>query len=104
MSCYMGDCAGRPPAKQKLAEKEWQKWEVPNYWETDRLPEPMRHRSGHGGSAAFLSAEFVDALIEDREPTVDIYESMAMTAPGLVAHQSALKGGEQLKVPSFDKA
>jgi len=104
MSCYMADYAGRPQAKQELAEKKWQTWEVPKYWETDRLPEPMRHPSGHGGSSAFLCAEFVEALVEDREPTVDIYESIAMTAPGLVAHQSALKGGEQLKVPSFDKA
>jgi hypothetical protein len=34
---------------------------------------------------------------------VDIYEATAMTAPGIVAHQSAMKGGEQLEVPSFDK-
>jgi hypothetical protein len=27
-----------------------------------------------------------------------------MTAPGIVAHQSAFQGGEQLKVPSFDPA
>jgi len=26
-----------------------------------------------------------------------------MTAPGIVAHQSSLQGGEQLKVPDFDK-
>jgi len=29
---------------------------------------------------------------------------VAYTAPGIVAHQSALKGGLQLKVPSFDEA
>ena len=62
----------------------------------------MRHDSGHGGSAAFLSAEFIDALVEDREPSVDIYESIAMTAPGIVAHHSALRGGELLEVPGFD--
>jgi hypothetical protein len=27
---------------------------------------------------------------------------VAYTAPGIVAHQSALKGGEQMKVPQFD--
>jgi hypothetical protein len=51
----------------------------------------------------FLSAEFVNALIENREPTVDVYESIAMTAPGLVAHESAQRDGELLAVPSFDK-
>ena len=63
----------------------------------------MRHKSGHGGSAVFISAEFVDAILADREPTIDLYESLAMTAAGIVAHESALKGGEQLVVPSFDK-
>jgi hypothetical protein len=33
---------------------------------------------------------------------VDVYEALAYTAPGIVAHQSALKDGERLKVPSFD--
>ena len=37
-----------------------------------------------------------------REPIINIRESLAMTAPGIVAHQSALKGGELLKIPSFD--
>ena len=76
---------------------------MPDYWKTDRLPEPMRHNSGHGGSAAFLSAEFIDALVAGREPTVDIYEALALNAPGIVAHQSALAGGELLEVPSFDR-
>ena len=43
------------------------------------------------------------ALVEDREPAIDLYESLAITVPGIVAHQSALKGGEQLAVPSFDR-
>jgi hypothetical protein len=76
---------------------------VSDFWKTDRLPEAMRHGSGHGTSAVFLSAEFIDALLADREPTVDLYESLAMTAPGIVAHTSALKSGEQLEVPSFDR-
>jgi len=103
LSCWMDSSGGQPEAKRKI-EGGWERWNVPNYWETDRLPEPMRHDSGHGGSSAFLCAEFINALIEDREPAVDIYESIAMTAPGVVAHQSALRGGKQLEVPSFDEA
>ena len=62
----------------------------------------MRHDSGHGGSSTFLSAEFIDALVEEREPSIDLYEALAMTVPGIIAHQSALNGGKQLEVPSFD--
>ena len=78
--------------------------QIPDYLNSDMLPQEMRHPSGHGGSAVFISAEFVNALLEEREPAVDLYEGLAMTVPGIVAHQSALKGGEQLSVPSFDPA
>lgn len=71
------------------------------WWQTDMLPESLRFDSGHGGSHTFLTHEFVDAVINGREPAIGIRESLNMTAPGIVAHQSALKGGEQLKVPVF---
>ena len=41
-------------------------------------------------------------ILQDRQPLVNIYEALAMTVPGIVAHQSALKDGERLKVPQFD--
>jgi hypothetical protein len=66
------------------------------------LPEPLRHDSGHEGSHTFLTHEFVDALVKGRPPAVNVYEALACTAPGIVAHQSALKGGVQMRVPSFD--
>jgi predicted dehydrogenase len=76
---------------------------IPNYWETsDMIPEKMRHESGHGGSAIFIAAEFINALLEDWDPQPDLYESLAMTVPGIVAFQSSLKDGEQLQVPQFD--
>jgi predicted dehydrogenase len=78
--------------------------DIPQYWKSEMLPEAMRHRSGHDGSHTFLAAEFINALVEDREPTVDVYEALAMTVPGIIANQSALKNGEQLEVPNFDRA
>jgi hypothetical protein len=61
----------------------------------------MRYDSGHACSHPFLTHEFVMAIVEDREPAINIYEALAMTVPGIVAHQSALRGGEQLEVPDF---
>ncbi len=58
---------------------------------------------GHGGSHGQLSHEFVTAILEDRDPLVDIYEALAMTIPGIVAHESALKDGESLPVPQFER-
>ena len=76
--------------------------EIPQFWRSEALPEPMRHPSGHGDSHTFISAEFINALIEEREPEINVYHALAMTVPGLIAHQSALRGGEQLSVPRFD--
>ncbi len=57
---------------------------------------------GHGGSHGQLSNEFITAILEDREPAVNVDEALAMTVPGIVAHQSALKDGETLPVPQFE--
>ena len=77
-------------------------YEEKKWWATDLLPAPLRHNSGHEGSHTFLTHEFVDAVLNNRKPAVDIHEALAYTAPGIVAHQSALNGGEQMKIPSFD--
>ncbi|MGE5608731.1 MAG: Gfo/Idh/MocA family protein [Bacillota bacterium] len=83
---------------------EFEPYKQPQWWQTDMLPAPLRHASGHEGSHTFLTHEFIDALINNRKPTVNIYEALAYTAPGIIAHQSALKGGVQMDVPQFDKA
>ena len=74
----------------------------PNHWE--RLPEPLRVASGHGGSHTFLTHEFIRAIVEDRHPAVNVWEAIAYTLPGIVAHQSALKGGELLKIKNYGRA
>lgn len=96
------DKIGFDDAGFKHKEPIVQPYEQELWWKTDLLPTPMRHDSGHGGSHTFLSHEFIDALINNRKPAIDIYESLAYTVPGIIAHQSALKGGESMKVPVFD--
>jgi len=56
----------------------------------------------HGGSHGLLMHEFISAILQNREPLVNVYEALAMTVPGIIAHQSALKDGETLKIPQFD--
>lgn len=58
---------------------------------------------GHGGSHGPLMHEFITAILEDREPLVNIYEALAMTIPGIVAHESAMKDGERLKIPQYER-
>jgi predicted dehydrogenase len=56
---------------------------------------------GHGGSHGYLMDEFVSAVLQNRKPLVDIVMALNLTVPGIVAHQSALKDGELLKIPQF---
>ena len=91
--------------------------EVPDY--AHRLPEPIQrfttkgvyddeetHLSftqgaGHGGSHPHLVHEFVSALAEQRDPFPDARRSANWTCVGLCAHESALKGGELVRLPEF---
>ena len=62
---------------------------------------PTVNPGGHGGSAGQLMNEFVTAILEDRKPLVDIVQSLNMTVAGIVAHRSALKDGELMKIPQY---
>jgi hypothetical protein len=70
----------------------------------ERLPPPMRVKTGHGNSHTFLAREFISAILEDRHPSVNVWEAVAYTLPGVIAHQSALRGGEPMKIKDYGKA
>ena len=62
---------------------------------------PGVETGGHGGSHGRLMDEFVTAILLDRKPLVDIATALNMTVGGIVAHQSALKDGEWMKIPQY---
>ncbi len=62
---------------------------------------PGMELGGHGGSHGPLTEEFVRAILQDRKPLIDICAALNMTAAGIVAHQSAMKDGELLKIPQY---
>jgi len=68
--------------------------------ERPKLP-PGVPAGGHGGSHGLLMQEFIYSILEERRPLIDVYAALAMTVPGIVAHQSALRGGERLPVPVY---
>ena len=77
---------------------------------TDGKPRPLIKRpllppgvdaGGHGGSHGYLTNEFVEAILLDRTPLVDVAQALNMTVAGIVAHQSALRDGELMKVPQY---
>ncbi len=56
---------------------------------------------GHGGSHPHLVNEFVNALMEDRDPWPNAVTSANWTCVGICAHQSAEQGGQIVRLPEF---
>lgn len=69
----------------------------------DLLPDPIRRftQGGHGGSHPHLAHEFIRSIVEARPPVIDALTSARWTAPGIYAHESALRGGEPVVIPDF---
>jgi predicted dehydrogenase len=84
-----GRCYGqKPPDKEVMTARP-------------ALP-PSVGQGGHGGSHGRLTNDFIESILLDRKPIVDVSEALNMTMAGVVAHQSALKEGEWVKVPQYN--
>ncbi len=57
--------------------------------------------AGHGGSHPHLAHEFVCALVEKKQPYPNAQQSANITCVGILAHESAMKGGEIMRLPQF---
>jgi len=68
-------------------------------FQVEGMPAPVRVGASHGGSHPFLVHEFISSIVEGRPPRIDARTAAAWTAPGIVAHQSALAGGTEIAVP-----
>jgi hypothetical protein len=91
------DSNGYPQGKVSI-----EAYKQPDHME--RLPSSMRTKSGHGGSHTFLTHEFISAIVADRHPAINVWEAIAYTLPGIIAEQSALRGGECMKIKDYGKA
>ena len=56
---------------------------------------------GHGGSHGYLGDEFVTSILLERKPLIDVAWALNMSVSGVVAHESAMKDGELLKIPQY---
>ncbi len=57
--------------------------------------------NGHNGSHQFLVHDFVSACVTGRTPPNHVWAAARYLVPGLIAHESALKGGVLMEVPDF---
>ena len=57
--------------------------------------------NGHGGSHQFLVDDFVKSCVQEKLSVLNVWTAARFCAPGIVAHESALRDGETLPVPDF---
>lgn len=69
----------------------------------DLLPAEIAEftNGGHHGSHPHLANEFIRSIVEERPPAVDVFTAADWTAPGICAHESALRGGEPVEIPDW---
>ena len=57
---------------------------------------------GHGGSDYYSMYNFVQKILGDETAdTIDVYEALDMSLPGLFAYRSVLQGGVSLQIPNL---
>lgn len=56
---------------------------------------------GHGTCEFFMVNAFIESIMSDTSPPIDVYEGLSYSLPGLCAHVSAQRGGEVVDVPDL---
>jgi len=90
------------PDFAKLLPKEIQHFTTKGVYDSDEHQHlSFTQGAGHGGSHPHLVHEFVDALVQKKAPYPNAKQSSNITCVGILAHESALKGGEIIRLPEF---
>jgi len=61
-------------------------------------------RNGHRGSHHFLIHDFITCISNGYMPANNVWQAARYMIPGLIAHESAVKGGKLLEIPDFGPA
>lgn len=90
------------PDFEKLLPTEIQHFTTQGVYDSDEHQHlSFTQGAGHGGSHPHLVHEFINALLENKSPYPNAKQSANITCVGILAHESALKGGEIIKLPEF---
>ena len=81
-------------------------WKPLSDYEEEFLPDRWKNPSEEALKAGvtgeyFELRDFVDSILHDTDPPMDVYDAMDYTVPGLVSEQSIANGGVPVEVPNF---
>ena len=102
MATYYGLCGTRGSVKMQRAHEAtfiWYSEEArPAMSGWQRAPEEWQARPDGENPVAAMVREFVESLVGDAAPPIDVYRSLDFVLPGITAHESAQRGGEKMAV------
>ncbi len=90
------------PDFAKLLPEEIQPFTTHGVYDTDDNTHlSFTQGAGHGGSHPHLVHEFLMALVDNHQAYPNAVQSANITCVGILAHDSAMKGGEIIRLPEF---
>jgi len=92
----------------RYKEDQFRVWHPgsPSYEAQSLSPTPLdateeQAKTGHGGADFKPVDTFIRSILDDTTPPMDVYRTVEMTAPAVVAAESARQGGAMLQVPEI---
>ena len=76
-------------------------WEAMDWGTRDPEQPDYVRNSDHGGADFFPIMHFIDSIVNDKTPPVDVFTAVETAAPAIKAAESARNGGILLEVPDF---
>ncbi|MBM3746848.1 MAG: Gfo/Idh/MocA family oxidoreductase [Acidobacteria bacterium] len=100
---HVGEQPGRVPVPDyaRLLPEPVQRFTTKGVYDAEHAHLSFIQGGGHGGSHPHLVHEFVSSIVEGRPSFPDLYQSLNWTCAGICAHESAMRGGEIVRLPEF---
>lgn len=90
------------PDFAKLLPKSIQHFTTKGVYDSDEHQHlSFTQGAGHGGSHPHLVHEFLSSLVNGTSPYPNAKQSANITCVGILAHKSAMRGGELIRLPEF---
>lgn len=92
---------------EELSPEKHKAEDFDKYYETYGHPlwkqytDVEEHAGGHGGMDYLVLSAYVDAVINDGESPIDVYDTAAWMAVTVLSEQSAALGGAPVAIPDF---
>ncbi len=96
---------GGDPRRVRLVREQYHERKTTPVQQVYQARWPKEHataaRAGHGGGDYFMNFHFAEAIRKGRQPYLDVYRGVAMSAVGIQGWRSVLADSATFEIPDF---